>query len=106
VGSGIAINISSSKSVICAGQSASITASSAINYSWNTLATTSSIVVNSSVTTSYNVSGTNSVTGCSNTNSITIMVNASPSVSINSATSTICSGQQINLTANGANKYL
>jgi hypothetical protein len=48
-----------SLSLICAGQTTSLTASGANTYSWNTSATTSVVAVSPSVTTSYTVTGTN-----------------------------------------------
>jgi hypothetical protein len=50
---------------ICIGQATVLTASGANTYSWNTGATTASILVSPSVTTSYTTTGTSSVTGCS-----------------------------------------
>ncbi len=65
----------SNTSLICAGQSASLTASGATTYTWNTTATSAAIVVSPSVTTSYTVNGTN-VNGCSNVTTITQNVSA------------------------------
>lgn len=55
----------SSLSLICNGQSATLTASGANTYLWNTSATTTVISVTPSVTTSYTVTGTTN--GCSST---------------------------------------
>ena len=52
------VNIASSASLICAGQSVNLTASGASSYVWNTAATTTVISVTPSVTTSYTVTGT------------------------------------------------
>ncbi len=56
-----AINITPSSTLICSGQSATLTASSASSYTWNTGANTSSIVVTPTANTSYSVSGQTSV---------------------------------------------
>jgi hypothetical protein len=65
----------SSLSLICNGQTASLTASGATTYSWNTSATTSVIAVSPSVTTSYTVTGTNT-NSCSASVVITQSVSA------------------------------
>jgi hypothetical protein len=64
----------SSTSLICNGQTASLTASGANTYSWNTSATTSVVAVSPTVTTSYTVTGT--ANGCSNVATITQSVSA------------------------------
>lgn len=76
---------------ICAGQSATLNASGANTYTWNTSASGSSVVITPSVTTSYTVTGTNSVNGCTNTASVTQSVS-------------LCTGIQTNL--NTANKII
>ncbi len=63
------ITINSSQTLICVGQSASLTASGANTYSWNTGATNSIIAINPTITTTYTVNGTSG--GCSNISSIT-----------------------------------
>jgi hypothetical protein len=59
---------------ICSGGAATVTASGASTYTWNTGATTSVITVTPSVPTVYTVSGNYSLTGCG-TGSTTIVVN-------------------------------
>ena len=59
------VSANTSNTLICTGQSVTITASGASTYSWNTSATTSAIVVSPSTTTTYSVIGTSSNT-CSN----------------------------------------
>lgn len=56
------IGIISSNSVICTGNTTTISASGATSYTWSTGVNTSSIVVTPSVSTSYSVSGI--VSGC------------------------------------------
>ncbi len=68
----------SNTSLICVGQTASLTASGANTYSWNTTATTSVIAVSPTVTTSYSVTGTSN--GCVGNTSITQSVSAGTGV--------------------------
>jgi PKD repeat protein len=87
---------------ICSGSSANLTATGATAYSWNTGATTSSISVSPSATTNYTVTGSNF--GCTNTKTLSVIVNPTPTVIANG--STICSGSSINLSASGATSYI
>jgi hypothetical protein len=64
------ITIASSNTLICAGQTTSLTATGAISYTWNTSATSNIIVVTPTTTTAYTVTGTNS-NSCSNVAIIT-----------------------------------
>src|SRR5213075_2629697 len=84
---------------ICAGQSATLTATPSTGggtYSWSPGGqTTSSITVSPASTTTYTV--TYNLGGCSNTGSGTVTVNAAPTVTVNSQT--ICTGQSATLTA-------
>ncbi len=70
---------STSNSLICIGQSANLTASGAMSYTWNTSATTATISVSPTVTTTYTVSGTD-INGCSNSSTITQTVNSCASM--------------------------
>jgi hypothetical protein len=56
----------SNKALICAGETATLTANGASTYAWSTGASTQSIVVNPASTTVYTVTGT-SLSGCVNT---------------------------------------
>ena len=103
IGSALSVFISAPVG-ICAGNSATITASGANTYSWNTGATTASIVVSPSVTSSYSVMGSSGA--CVGTAAQTLSVSALPSVSIAAAPSlTICPGSTATLSASGANTY-
>ncbi len=59
------VSVASTSSVLCVGQSATLTASGATGYSWNTGATTSSIVISPIVATSYTATGTNTCSSAS-----------------------------------------
>lgn len=68
------LNPTFSNSVICVGQSASISVTGADTYSWSTGATTSSITVSPTVTTSYSVTGTSNSNGCTTTLPLSLTV--------------------------------
>ena len=69
----------SSLSLICSGQTVSLTASGASSYTWNTAATTTVIAVSPSVTTTYSVTGS-AANNCTNTFAITQSVSACTSI--------------------------
>lgn len=74
------LTLNSNMPQICSGSSATISVTGAATYSWmNSLGTSTSIVVNPSLTTSYSVTGTNSL-GCSATAQITQSVSLCTSV--------------------------
>lgn len=97
------VTLNSSTSAICTGGSATLTASGATSYSWNTTATTSSIIVSPSVSTNYTVTGYNGA--CIDTKTTNIGIATSITVAAVSNTSSICSGSSATLTANGASTY-
>jgi gliding motility-associated-like protein len=88
---------------ICAGNSATLTGSGATTYSWSTGATTTSITPAATVTGTYTVMGTDA-NGCRNLDSVSVIVNALPSVSAGPDVS-ICTGGSATLTASGGNIY-
>ncbi len=70
------LTVTSSSSLICPGQSASLTANGASTYSWsNTTSTTSVIAISPTLTTTYSVTGT-SLNGCKSTLTVTQNVSA------------------------------
>lgn len=94
--------VAASNATTCSGTAVSLTASGAATYSWNTGATTASISVTPTTTTNYTVTGT-SAAGCTNTKTLSVLVNTTPAVAVSNAT--ICSGIATNLTATGATTY-
>lgn len=59
------ISATSSSSLLCAGESATLSSTGATTFTWNTSAVASSLVVNPTTTSSYTVTGTDA-NGCSN----------------------------------------
>lgn len=89
-------------SVICAGSSATLTASGATSYLWSNGSTNASIVVNPSTSNMYSVIGTNA-SGCSSNVSSLVTVNSLPSIAIFANPGTaICNGSSLNLSAIGS----
>lgn len=93
--------VANTSQTICSGSSATLSASGATTYSWNTSATTSSIVVTPASTTVYTVTGYNGT--CTNAKTASVNVNPSPTVSVNSPS--ICGSGSVVLTASGATTY-
>lgn len=93
------LSVNTTSNPICRGTSTTLSAIGASTYSWSNGATTSSIVVTPTITTTYTVTGTNG--SCIDSKSITITVNPLPSVLVLATTNTICSGQSTTLTCGG-----
>jgi gliding motility-associated-like protein len=86
---------------ICLSETATLTASGATSYSWNTGSLSNTITDAPTSNTNYTLTGTTS--GCTNTSIATISVTPIPIITVNN--STICAGQTATLTANGASTY-
>ncbi|MCX7954825.1 MAG: gliding motility-associated C-terminal domain-containing protein, partial [Bacteroidales bacterium] len=101
------VTISTLSTTICQGQSATLQATGADNYQWNTGDNTPSISVAPTQSTTYYVTGTNTY-GCADTASVTItyLPYPAPDVIITQGTSTyVCEGTTIQIDAVGANTY-
>ncbi len=101
------VTASASVYTICAGQSSTLTAGGAANYTWTTPSGTTSvnpITVTPSVTTTYTVTGLLQGSPCPVTQTITITVKPTPTVSISGST-VICIGDCNILTASGGGTY-
>jgi hypothetical protein len=107
----IAVIVSASPSVnVCQYTSSTLNASGANVYNWSGtyIGGGNSININHGALTgnaSYTVVGTNTLTSCSNTTTLSYSVNPSPTVNIVSSASPWCVGQTSTLTASGANSY-
>lgn len=101
---GSSFTISVINDTICEGQSATLIASGANNYSWDTSPTDTGnvIVISPTTTTTYTVIGTNGL--CSGTGVGVVVVNSNP-ISIIGSNSPICSGSPLNLYSSGGTFY-
>ncbi|MBA4241337.1 MAG: hypothetical protein C0448_11460 [Sphingobacteriaceae bacterium] len=104
VNSNPTVSIVASPTAICVGSTASLTASGASSYLWNTGGTTALITVAPSVSTVYSVTGTNAA-GCSKTQTVNVVVNSLPTLSISATSTSICNGSSVTLTGSGASTY-
>ncbi len=95
--------ITVNNATVCRGSSATLTASGANTYTWNTSAISPTITPSPTVNTTYTVTGTNA-NNCRNTATSAVVVNPLPTITVNNAT--ICKGTSATLTANGANTYI
>ncbi|MBS1652263.1 MAG: hypothetical protein JSU07_09660, partial [Bacteroidetes bacterium] len=90
---------------ICAGQSSFLLASGALSYTWQPGGANSPfITVTPTISTTYSVTGINSL-GCTSTSTVAVSVLPTPILTITPASSTICTGGSINLSAAGATGY-
>jgi len=102
------VNISPAAPTICSGNTVTLTASGAGSYTWspsNGLNTTSgsTVVANPATSTTYTVIGTTG--NCTHTRTVTVTVNTGLSMSVSPSSSTICAGDNVTLTASGADSY-
>jgi gliding motility-associated-like protein len=92
-----------SNTTICAGQSATLTASGGGLYAWNNGATTSAITISPSTNTAYSV--TVSIGSCSTTANASVNVVPVPTPTITATNTLICGGDRTTLTASGGTTY-
>jgi hypothetical protein len=76
------VTASAQRTLMCRGESNTLTATGADTYSWSTSATTSVTVIspNSNITFNYTVTGSNA-NGCSNTAEVSVKVDACTGIS-------------------------
>ena len=104
------IDVTAPKPEICIGESILLTATGGIQYSWNPVSSLSSntgnvVSANPIINTTYMVVGTDA-NSCSSWDTLSIIVNPLPILSVNNVTSTICEGENISLIVAGANTYV
>lgn len=93
----------SGNTLVCATASTTLTAGGADTYTWDSGSNFNTIIVNPSTSTNYSVTGTSTITGCSNSSSVTVNILPIPNISISNAT--ICPGESYTLSPSGASSY-
>jgi gliding motility-associated-like protein len=98
------VNTSSTKTVICDGESTTLFTSGANSFTWQPSGLTGSVlVVSPNTTTTYTVTG--EIAGCIGTETILITVNPSPTVNAVANPTVLCAGGSTTLTAFGSTNY-
>ena len=96
--------ITASSGTICSGSTTTLSATGSTTFTWNPGALTGSVqTFTPGTTTSYTVSGVDVTTGCNNFASLTVTVNITPTITVNSATN--CTGYVYTITPSGASTY-
>lgn len=99
------VTISVNSASLCAGSVLTATAAGADTYTWNTGATSATFTDAPSLTTILTVGGTNTLTGCNRTTSLSIQVYPSPQLLVTAGTQSVCLGSGTILNAMGAATY-
>jgi len=76
---------------VCESENVTLSGSGTDMYSWDN-SVTDGVPFSTTLTTTYTVIGTDSTTGCTNTDDVTITVNQLPNVSITNNTGDLCKG--------------
>ena len=100
----------STDTTICNGQSAQLSATGALSYSWSpstglSNANIANPVATPAATTQYIVTGTD-VNGCTDLDTVLVTVSPGPTINVVASRDSICAGENVTLTASGANTYI
>jgi sugar lactone lactonase YvrE/PKD repeat protein len=98
------ITISPVTATVCNGTPITLIASGANTYGWNTGAITAGVTYTPAITTGYTVTG-HDANNCINSATITVNVNALPSITVAATNDSLCKGSSTTLTASGASTY-
>ncbi len=98
------VGISASSYTVCNGQSLTLNGTGANTYTWAN-GIVNNFAFTPTITSTYSVTGTSTVTGCASTKTLTIPVVPSVSLTLNTTSTLVCGAQTVTLTANGASVY-
>lgn len=104
-GNAPAVTLAAGATTICAGDAVNLNVTGADTYSWTNGAQGSTQLVYPTQTSTYIVVGTSTLTNCSDTQSVVINVNASPTVIAVASNASICPGDVTYLSGIGAINY-
>ncbi len=96
------LNLSALPATICEGQTSTLSVSGTTSYLWENGSTGSSLLVSPSATHTYQVTGTDTLTGCQGHSDISVYVIPLPASPILAQPDSICSGTAIALSASPA----
>ncbi len=100
------ITANATATTVCAGVSITLSGGGAITYTWTGGVTNGVAFVPPTGTTTYTVTGTDTIPGCQNTATTTItVITTLPTISANTTATTVCAGNTITLTGGGADTY-
>jgi hypothetical protein len=101
----LSVSAMASPTLVCEGSASTLTAvSSVANYTWAPYGLQgSSAVAITTANTVYTVTASDGT--CSGTQTVLVNTKVTPTVQVSSTASTICQGQQVVITATGANSY-
>ncbi len=99
----LSLTASSTPSVLCAGNTATLHVTGAASYTWDTGVATPNASVNPTSATTYTVVG--QIGTCTGTASVLLNVNVTPTLIVNASNSVICAGGSVTLNASGASTY-
>lgn len=103
----VSISSNPSNGSICAGQSATLSATGSSTFVWSNNQTSASIAVSPLSNTIYTVTGSSNYSCGVASSNATILISVSPQPSISiSGLQSICNGQSSTLTVSGAQNYL
>lgn len=100
------VGISAQDTTVCSGDTIVLNASGADTYSWSTGGNAAVESFIAGVSVQAILTGTETVNGCSSTDTLFITVNQLPVVSFNTSTSTVCMGDTATITASGGTAYM
>jgi gliding motility-associated-like protein len=93
------VDATSAPGSICKGENSTLTATGANIYIWNNFSSGATTVVKPLVTTIYSVTGTDTITGCTDKAIATVDVRAIPTNAVVTGPDSICSGNTATLKA-------
>ena len=95
---------STSKSVVCLGDSAQFNATGANTYTWSNGVSNTGFFT-PTITSTYSVTGTD-LNACVNSTTVSLVVNALPQLTVTSSNPLTCDGETFTLSVSGASTYV